>query len=337
MIALRAAVMSSFSLTVAVTVWSLVERGNRTLQIVHTAIATLMFLLIALYLYKSAHMASLMVHRELRVRMTVDPDAGFIEYVKRGTVLFNACAGALAKSGIYVKDARSLTDLASAMVIAAEGNSVSREGYGITKSTLAQIGIGLSDDPSDCPVRIVLGKFVAAGISPYAPVNADSSSRSCEADGVDGMQREAGSVDGMQREAGSVDGTQREADGVDGKQREAGSVDGTQREADSVDGTQREADANAFPCEADFALTSDKVTHVLTAYYMSRIYAKYIRYARASLICALAAAAALLFFRQIMYSAAVFAVWTAFLLILVRQVEKRTTRMTFAMIIDFCR
>jgi len=264
--ALRAAVMSSFSLTVAVTVWSLLERGNRTLQIVHTAIATLMFLLIALYLYKSAQLASLMVHRELRLRMTVDPDAGFITHVKEGTVLFNACAGALAKSGVYVKNAASLSALAAAHVIAAEGNSVSREGYGITKSTLAQIGVGLSDDTGDCPVRIVLEKFGPAFAVSDVP----------------------------------------DEDGV-------------------------------FPLGADFAVTSDKVTHILTAYYVSRIFTNYVRYNRVSVICALAAAAVLIILRQIMYSAAVIAVWTAFLLILVRQVEKRTTRMTFAMIADYCR
>lgn len=285
--ALRAAVMSSFSLTVAVTVWSLLERGNQTLQIVHTAIATLMFLLIALYLYNSAHLASLMVHRELRVRMTVDPEAGFIEYVKTGSILFNACAGALAKSGIYVRGVQSLSALAYAQVVAAEGNSDSREGYGVTKSTLAQIGIGLSDDTGDCPVRIVLGKYDPAGTLHYTPSNAEASPCSSEADG-------------------------------------------------SI-GTQRAAVETAFPGDADFALTSDKITHVLTAYYVSRIYVNYIKYSRASLACALAASAALIFLRQIMYSAAVIAVWAAFILILVRQVEKRTTRMTFAMIEDYCR
>ena len=248
--------MTSFVLTVAITVWSLTETHDHALHHAlhtgHVALATLTFLLISLYLLLSAELASLMLHREMTVRMTVDPGASFAEHIKKGTILFNACAGALAKNGVLVNSARSLSSLAKQNVIAAAGNSTAREGYSVTKSTFEQIGVRLSDDVDACGVRIILG-----GSDPE------------------------------------------------------------------------------IVSSADFIVTSDKITHVLLVYYISRIFVRYVLYNRVLMVLALLAAAALIFFGQIVYSAAVVALFSACEVILVRQIEKRTTRVSFAMITDF--
>ena len=254
MTALRVAVLSSFVLSVSVTVWSMLSKHNHTLHLMHIVLATLTFLLIALYLLKSADIASMMVHRELRLRMTVDRSVGFIEYIGRGTPIFNSCAGALAKHGIFAGGAKAMSALAKARTVAAAGNSESREGYGATESTLAQMGVRLSGDTAECPVRMTLGAF--------DPDNEK---------------------------------------------------------------------------QGDFVLTSDKVAHILIAVYVSRLYARYTLYSRLTLILALAGAATLVVFNLTMYSAAAIAVWSALEVILIRQIERKTTRLTFSKILDYCR
>ena len=252
MTVLRVAVLSSFVLSVAVTVWILLTH-NHMLHILHVILASLTFLLIAVYLLKSAELASLIVHRELRQRMTVDAGTGFIEHVWKGTPVFNACAGVLAKHGIFVKSAAALAGLSKLRTVAIEGNSLSREGYAVTKSTLTKIGVGLSADTSECPVKIVLGEF----------------------------------------------------------------------------------DPNA-EAQGDFVLTSDKITHILIALFVSRVYKKYMVYSLILLIFALAAAAVLAVLNLVMYSAAAIAVWSACEVILIRQIERRTTRLSFDSIVKYC-
>ena len=259
MTVLRVAVLSSFVFSVAVTVWMLLSKHSHTmhshtLHILHVILATLTFLLIAVYLLKSADMASLIVHRELRQRMTVDAGAGFIEHVRKGTPVFNACAGALAKHGIFVNSPAALSMLSKLRTVAVEGNSASREGYAATESTLAKIGVRLSDDMNECPLRIVLGEF----------------------------------------------------------------------------------DPNA-EAHGDFILTSDKVTHILIALFVSRVYKKYTVYSLLLLICALAAAVVLAVLNLVMYSAAAIAVWSACEVILIRQIERRTTRLSFDAVVKYCR
>ena len=227
---------------------------DHLLHIAHVVLASLTFLLIFIYLSKSAEIASLKFHRELRLRMTVDPGAGFIEHMETGLPVYNACAGALAKNGIFVKNASSMRSLSKQRVIAAEGNSESRDGYAATKSTLAEMGITLSDDTNECPVKLVLGAFDRAHAS-----------------------------------------------------------------------------------SADFVLTNDKVAYILAAVFVSRVYARYTLCTRALLIAALVLAAALVVFGQVMYSVASLAVWSACEVILIRQIEKKTTRLTFDAIKSYYR
>ena len=157
--ALRVSVLTSFSASLAVTVWSMLATHNHVLHILHVILVSLTFLQIAVYLLKSAEIASLRNYRELCLRMTVDPDAAFIGSVRTGSPVFNACAGALAKYGIYVRQPDSMKTLEERRIIAAEGNSPSREGYEIARSTLTKIGFVFSDDPGDCPVSIFIGPF----------------------------------------------------------------------------------------------------------------------------------------------------------------------------------
>lgn len=159
MTALRAAVLASFIISGTVTVFSFMAEHDHTLHMLHIILTTLTFLLIMIYLLKSAEIASLRVHRELRLRTTVDPKAGFIELVAKGSPVYNACAGALAKNGIFSKSAQSMTALSKAGAVAAEGNSATREGYAVTETTLSQMGVRLTEDTRECPVRIILGGF----------------------------------------------------------------------------------------------------------------------------------------------------------------------------------
>ena len=156
---LRAVMLASFALMVAATVWSMLDRHKHMLHIAHVAFAILTFLLIALYLARSAEIASLTARRELRLRLAVDASYMFVELMREGSPVFNACTGALAKSGIYVKAAPAMAALAKLTTVAAYGNTKARDGYAATKVTLAEMGIELSDDPDACPVRIMLGPF----------------------------------------------------------------------------------------------------------------------------------------------------------------------------------
>ena len=246
MTALRASVLAMFAVSVAVTVWSMLVMHNHILHMAHVALITLTFLLIALYLLRSADIASLRFHRELRLRMTVDTGASFAEYLPEGAPVFNACVGALARNDIYVKDVEAMSALARLKTIAVEGNSESREGYPITKSTLFEMGIELTDDTSGCPVRIVLGSF--------------------------------------------------------------------------------DHESNK---SVSFVLIKDKITHVLIAVYVSRAYIKFLLYNRALLIIAIVGAVALLAFGLYTYAAAAISVWAALQLIIVRQIEKKTSKLTF--------
>ena len=246
MAALRAAVLSLFAISVAVTVWSMLTMHNHILHIAHIAMISLTFLLLAVYLYKSAEIASLTVYRELRLRATVDKNAGFVDYLPNGAPILNACAGALAKKGICARSADVMTALAKLDVIAVTGNSESREGYVVTVETLSAMGIRLSDDTDSCPVRIILGPF----------------------------------------------------DPETGK-------------------------------DFDFVLTHDKITHVLIAVYVSRLFVKTRRLALILLCCAIAAAIALSVFGLYTYAAAAFALWSASEIINVSRIVRKTARLTF--------
>ena len=266
MTALRIVILIAFLLSVAVTVWSMLSTSggmahdsmamdsmpdggmahNSILHIAHVVLITLTFLLIALYLYKSAEIASLTIFRELRLRMTVDQSAGFVEFLPHGSPVLNACVGALAKYGVYVSGAASMESLARQKTVAAKGNSASREGYAITKSTLAEMGVELSDRADDCPVNIILGQF------------------------------------------------------------------------DKDDGSS-----------PDFVLVCDKVTHVLTAVYVSRLFVKHRLISRILLILALVCAAVLCVFRQFTYAGTALSLWAALLVISVRSLERKTARLSF--------
>ena len=157
---LRVAILVLFTLSVAVTVWSMLSAHNHMLHMTHIALVTTTFLLIALYLAASAKIASLRVYRELRQRIAVDPDVGFAAYLPSGAPVLNVCVGTLAKYGIFVRYADDMVSLAKSQTVAAEGNAPGREGYAATKETLEKMGLTLSDETGDCLVRIVLGPFV---------------------------------------------------------------------------------------------------------------------------------------------------------------------------------
>jgi hypothetical protein len=240
---LRVAVLTAFALSVAVTALALfVFRHVHALHIVHVVLTTATFLLIALYLLKSAEIASLTAYRELRQRLTVDDSVAFIEHLPQGSPVFNICAGALAKSGIYVKNAGVLTTVSGLETIAATGNSRGREGYEVTRSTLERLGVALSDDAENAAVKIALGA--------YAP--------------------------GL-----------------------------------------------------DAALTRDKVTHLLKLVYIARVYEKSLRHSRIFVACAAAAAAGLLAFGLFTYAGAVVALWAAGGIFAVRDIERKTAKLSF--------
>jgi uncharacterized membrane protein len=240
---LRVAVLTAFALSVAVTALALfVFRHVHALHIVHVVLTTATFLLIALYLLKSAEIASLTAYRELRQRLTVDSSVAFIAHLQQGSPLFNACAGALAKSGIYVKNAGVLLTVSKLEKIAATGNSRLREGYEVTKSALGKLGVKLSDDAENAAVKIALG---------------------------------------------------------------------------------------AFAPELDAAITQNKVTHLLKLVYIARVYEKSLRRARIFAICAAVAAAGLLAFGQFTYAGAAIALWAAGGIFAVRDIERKTAKLSF--------
>ena len=167
MAALRAAVLAMFAVSVVVTAWSMLSVHSHLLHIAHVALISLTFLLIALYLYKSAVLASHAVYREMRLRLTVDSSAGFIEHVPSGSPVLNACVGALARNGIYVRSELSLKSLARLGIIAVAGNYESREGYIATAATLSDMGVELSADVDSCPIKLKLGQFSPEAVPDY--------------------------------------------------------------------------------------------------------------------------------------------------------------------------
>jgi cation transport ATPase len=235
----------AFALSVIFTVWMLLAHNHmhHVLHIVHVTLITLTFLLIALYLMKSAEIASLAAYRELRRRLAVDRSVALIEYLPEEAPIFNACAGALAKSGIYVKSPAALKTLSALKTVAADGNSPEREGYEITKQTLWRMGVELSDDTEGAPISIVLGELDPG---------------------------------------------------------------------------------------CDIVITQNKITQLLKAVYISRLYVACLKFTRLFLSGAALAAAILLAFGMITYAAAAITLWSATVVLTVKRIERRTTRMTFA-------
>ena len=247
---MRAILLASFILTVAITVWALFAH-HHLLHMIHMALATFTFMLIALYLHKSAAIASLVAYRELHLRLTVDPCFQFILSVPTGTPVFNACAGALARSGIYVKGPAAMLSLSKLETVAAIGNSESRAGYSITKATLAKMNIRLSDDPRACPVQILLGSF------------------------------------------------------------------------------QPESDI-----QFDFVLTQNKITHLLKAVYISRLYMRFRRLTIVLLIGSLAVATALIALGFLTYAGASIAVLGGSEVMIIHEIEKKTSRLSFSSVLQ---
>ena len=250
--ALRIAVLVFFALSVAATVWSYTAMHNHILHIAHIALITLTFLLIALYLRKSARIASLSAFRELRLRLTVDPGAVLIQHLREGAPVCNACTGALAKKGIYTGSANSLRILANLQTVAVAGSVEAREGYAATISTLAEMGVELSDDIGSCPIKIKLGPFDAGNDAEY-----------------------------------------------------------------------------------DFVITQDKIAHLLAAIYISRVFVRFTLYSRVFAAVFIAAAAALSAFGYFTYAGAAIALLAASGVIMIRQIEKKTTRMTFKSVLRY--
>ena len=257
--ALRIAVLCAFALSVAVTTLSIIRTQTitceidghqshelRLLHITHVILLLLTFILLALYLIKSADIASLAAYREMRLRLTVDDSAGFIEHVPKGSPILNVCVGALAKKGIFVKSEHALTSLSMLKSLAVSGNSESREGYVKTKTTLADMGIELIETDESCPLKLAL--------MPYMPETAHN---------------------------------------------------------------------------YDFIFTGDKITHVLAAVHISRVYAKYTKYSILLFFCTIAAVSALLIFGQYTYAGAIIAFRAASWVLIVRRIERKTGRLTF--------
>ena len=151
--------MAVFVLSAVVTALSMLSAHNHMLHMAHVVLISLTFLLIAQYLVRSAAIASLRDKRELTLRMAMNPELEFVAYIPSGSPLFNACAGAMARYGIYIRSAQAMSALAKCNCVAVEGNALAREGYAATKATLEKMGMMLSDEASACPVRITLGPF----------------------------------------------------------------------------------------------------------------------------------------------------------------------------------
>jgi len=157
---LRSSIFAVFVLSIAVTVLSMVSAHNPMLHLAHVVLISLTFLLIALYLLKSAEIASLRNSRELTLRIAMNPELAFVAHIPSESPLFNVCAGVMAKYGVYIRSAQAMSALASCNCVAVEGDVSAREGYAATKATLEKMGVTLSDDASVCPVRITLGPFM---------------------------------------------------------------------------------------------------------------------------------------------------------------------------------
>lgn len=244
--ALRISVLTAFFLSVTITVWSMLSKHIHILHIVHVLLISLTLLLIALYLHKSAKIASLMVFRELRQRLTVDKSAEFGMYLPTGSSIFNACVGALAKKDIYVRSSSSFIALARLKAIGIPGGAESRAGYNITKTTLADMGIALINGTDLCTVKFSLGEFNPTTAHDY-----------------------------------------------------------------------------------DFILTQNRITHILAAVFISKVYVRFSLYLKILFISAVAATAALAAFSQFTYAAATIALFAAGEIFLVRKIEQRTARLTF--------
>jgi cation transport ATPase len=217
--AFRIVILAVFALSVAATIAVVFARMHE-LHVVHTVLSTLTFVLIAVYLEISSGIASLITLRELQARFALDASLNVVapnsvircdgvitegssqvdesalsgvrelvtkspgDRVYRGTInhggtltleaidalkvvadavplkksdAFNVCAGALAKSGIYVKSPEVLLKLAKASTLAPLDNSPEREGFNVTREALRTMSITLSDSGSD--VSIVLCDF----------------------------------------------------------------------------------------------------------------------------------------------------------------------------------
>ena len=221
------------------------------LHIAHIAMVTLTFLLIAFYLVKSAQIASLRIYRELRLRMTVDPSAAFVEHLPTGDVVLNTCVGMMAKKSIFVMNAGAMERLAKIKSISPQGSIKSREGYEITKATLAEMGVELSDTRDGSEVKIAFGPF--------------------------------------------------------------------------------ELPDNRF---ADFVLINNRITHLLTAVYISRMYVKYRKISKILLSAAIVCVLTLFILEQFTYAGAVVAFWAASGVIVVRQIENKTSKLSFKSVTD---
>ena len=157
---LRTAILAVFVLSIAVTALAMVAAHNPMLHMAHVVLISLTFLLIALYLVRSAEIASLRDKRELTLRIAMNPELAFVAHILSESPLFNVCAGVMAKYGVYIRSAQAMSALASCNCVAVEGDVSAREGYAATKATLEKMGVTLSDDASVCPVRITLGPFM---------------------------------------------------------------------------------------------------------------------------------------------------------------------------------
>ncbi|MDR2531008.1 MAG: hypothetical protein LBC65_05675 [Oscillospiraceae bacterium] len=165
---LRVAVFADFALFTTATAASVFASSRfastqlqslaHALHIAHELFGALFFVMLFVYLLISADIASKTAYRELKLRAAVDPKFEFIHQVPTSIPTFNVCAGALARSGIYVRSVVALTELGRCKTVAAKGNYPQREGYAITAETLAKIGVALSDDVKDCTVKITLGE-----------------------------------------------------------------------------------------------------------------------------------------------------------------------------------
>jgi hypothetical protein len=305
-----------FALSVIVTalvMFVFTDMRYHILHIAHEALSTLTFLLIALYLRKSAVIASLVTIKELRSRfepdetltegasVTVNPNSvvrcdgivlsgttridesplsGIRELVSkspgdmiyRGSInhdgevelrvtaslmlvsdavqtnsrraAFNLCAGALAKSGIFVKDEHTFNALADAKTLNIIGNSPEREGYAVTKETLAKMGITLSDNNVG-DLKIVLCGF------------------------------------------------------------------------------------RDFNVAADIAITHNKVTHILKAAYIAKVYMRDRWYRAIAGIVFLLAALALIFFHQVMFAGMAVALWSVLGVLDIRRLDRKTDKLSF--------
>jgi cation transport ATPase len=303
-------IIAAFTLSVAVTALMLTLTHGHRLHVAHVVIATALFLLIAVYLRKSAQLASTAPLRELRERFAADETlaVGEVAVVKPNSVI--PCDGEIISGETRVDE--SQLSGARALVQKSVGDRVYR---------------GTINHGGGLEVRVaaplcVVAEAVTVGQLPCFNVCAGVLAKS----GI--FVRDSGALTAL---AGAktlaVRGNSPEREGY------AATRDALEKMGITLVDGESDAitlcDFRDFDGSADAMLTHNKITHALKAVYIARVFAKAARLAAIRAAVAVIAAAALTAFGQFMFAGMVAAIWAAFEVLDVRRLERKTARLSF--------